>query len=415
MKICFICPEYPPVPHGGMGTFVQVMGRALVRAGHEVRVIGIYPAGGDYAGYEEDEGVRVWRMRMPSIAYGWVLARYRLYRQVKSWVQWGEVELVDAHDPEGWYAGWPAMSVPLMIRAGGSFSYFSHELGQPISRSSFWFEGSAYRRADAWIAKSRYIGEVTQRLFGLQNSPDAVLYNPVNLPETAPPFDRRERNRVVFTGTLTPKKGIISLIDAWEAVQARCPGTQLEVYGKEGRAANGELMKGHLLGRLPEAIRQTVQFHGHVSRERLYEVLGRAGVAVFPSYAEGFAWAPLESMANGCPTIYSRMGSGPELILDGRDGILVDPSRPAEIAEALCRVLEDEGTARRLSEAGRERILEAFTLERLVPLNETFYRGLICRFELGGKKSAVVGREGKVAGMSGMRRVWERRGISDGQ
>ena len=41
MKICFLCSEYPPVPHGGAGTFTQVTARALVQAGHDVRVVGL--------------------------------------------------------------------------------------------------------------------------------------------------------------------------------------------------------------------------------------------------------------------------------------------------------------------------------------------------------------------------------------
>lgn len=389
MKICFICPEYPPFPHGGMGTFVQVMGRALVRTGHEVRVIGLYPRGTSQREYEEDQGVRVWRLRLPAYPYGWVVGRYRLYRTIRNWIRNGEVDVVDAHDPEGWFAGWPRVAAPLMIRAGGSFSYFAYDLGKPVSPSIYRFERSAYRRADAWIAKSRYIGEVTKKLFRLENGPDAVLYNPVDVPANVPSFESRSRDCVVFTGTLTAKKGIVPLIDAWPEVKRLCPGAELHMYGKDGRAPNGESMQNYLRGRLPGSVAGSVQFHGHVNRQTLYEALAGARAAVFPSFSEGFAWAPLESMAAACPTIYTCLGSGAELIVDGRDGILVDPNEPSQIAHAIVRVITDGASAERLSAAGRQRIIDAFTLEKLLPLNEAFYARLIERFHQKSKTTAA--------------------------
>ena len=47
MKACFVCSEYPPSLHGGIGTYTRVLGRALRHRGHEVRVIGVYPHGQD--------------------------------------------------------------------------------------------------------------------------------------------------------------------------------------------------------------------------------------------------------------------------------------------------------------------------------------------------------------------------------
>jgi glycosyltransferase involved in cell wall biosynthesis len=108
--------------------------------------------------------------------------------------------------------------------------------------------------------------------------------------------------------------------------------------------------------------------------------LRHATVAVFPSYAEAFAFAPLESMAQGCPTVYSTRGSGTELIRDGQDGILVDPDRPAEIAAAILRLLRDPALARRMGAAGRARVAQEFSLDVLLDRNVTFYRACIDGF-----------------------------------
>src|SRR3954469_5918867 len=60
MHICYLCNEYPPGTHGGVGSFTQTLARAMVARGHEVTVVGVYPAG--RRGEEEDRGVRVVRL-----------------------------------------------------------------------------------------------------------------------------------------------------------------------------------------------------------------------------------------------------------------------------------------------------------------------------------------------------------------
>ena len=88
-------------------------------------------------------------------------------------------------------------------------------------------------------------------------------------------------------------------------------------------------------------------------------------------------------MAAGCATIYSRRGSGPELIEDGRHGLLVEPDDPAEISKAIVRLLEDRELTDRLSRAGRARVENDFSVEALVARNESFYRDCIQRFRDG--------------------------------
>jgi glycosyltransferase involved in cell wall biosynthesis len=102
--------------------------------------------------------------------------------------------------------------------------------------------------------------------------------------------------------------------------------------------------------------------------------LQHARAAVFPSFVESFALAPLEAMACGCPTVYTSRVSGPELICDGEDGLLVDPAHPEQIAAAIGRLLADDDLANRLATAGRRRIEEHFSMAAFLPRNEAFYR-----------------------------------------
>ena len=116
-----------------------------------------------------------------------------------------------------------------------------------------------------------------------------------------------------------------------------------------------------------------VHFHGRVPREAVMDRLAEASVAVFPSFAEAFAIAPLEAMAAGCPTITSALGSGPELLEHGTDGLTIDPRSPEDIAVAIGRLLSDEGSARTLAERGRQTIERRFSIDRLLPVNVAMY------------------------------------------
>jgi glycosyltransferase involved in cell wall biosynthesis len=377
MKICFVCGEYPPGPHGGVGTMTRVLARALVRSGHEVRVVGVYAPDYPALDFEEDCGVRVWRLREKSIRGGWLLARCELYRLVAAWARHGEIDLVEGPDSRGWFAGWPRLPVPVVQRSHGSYTYFAHELGRAIDQTTFRLERWSYRRASAWAAVSQYTASITAKLFGLRAGPIAILHNPVDVPAEMPPFSKRSPSRVVYTGTLTAKKGIFGLIDAWPAVKTKCPSAELHVFGKDTGSETGRSMQQEMIERLPHGLRGSVWFHGHVGAAELFEALSTARVGVFPSYTEAFALAPLESMGCGCPTISTKLSSGPEEIRPEIDGLLVDPGRPGEISDAIVRLLRDDSLAEELGMAGRARVVNTFTASALLPVNESFYEKVV--------------------------------------
>jgi len=378
VRICYVCHEYPPAAHGGIGTVTRTLARALVRRGHEATVVGIYPRSSHAPAYEKDQGVQVWRLSRPDGRLGWVSARFHLFRVIADWCRAGRVDLVEVPDWEGWAAGWPRLPVPVVVRLHGSVSYFAAELGQPVRSIAYHLERASLRRADFWCPVSRYIALRTQTLFRLPSFPGAILYNPVE-PPARRSGEGRSSNQVVFVGTLTPRKGIVALFKAWPRVLAARADAELHVFGKDGRLS-GRSMRAYLDSLLEAGPARSVRFYGHVENGAVLAALARARLAVFPSYAESFGLAPVEAMACGCPTIYSRRGVGGEVIEDGRDGLLVDPDRPAEIAEAILRLLTDDDLATRLAEAGFARVEGRFALHTVLPQNESFYRQCLAAF-----------------------------------
>lgn len=379
MRICFLCNEYPPGPHGGIGSFTQTLARALVGAGHEVRVIGAYAASLAVTPREIDAGVDVWRLLDATHRPGKALVRRRLYRAVAEWARGGEIDLVEAPDWEGGIAAWPALPVPVVVRANGSATYFAAELGYAPPAITALLERASLRRADFWCAVSTYTAAKTAALFRLPSAPSAIVYNPVEMPPVGDSM-HRSTTQVVFSGALTEKKGIVALLRAWPRVRAVFADAELRVFGRDGLTRDGVSMRAFLEARLGATVANRVHFHGHVAHSELYAALQAACVAVFPSQAEAFALAPMEAMACGCPTIYSRRTSGPELVQHEVNGLLIDADDPDAIGGAIVRLLGDAALARRLGEAGRRHVAEHFSIDVLEPVNEAFYRDCLTRF-----------------------------------
>jgi glycosyltransferase involved in cell wall biosynthesis len=268
-------------------------------------------------------------------------------------------------------------------RIHGSITYFAGELKRSCSRFTYAVEGASLRRADFWSSVSRYAADKTQRLFGLR-APGTVLYPAVALPAEAE-WSARSANRVVYAGTLTLKKGILSLVRSWPIVRRQARQAELHIFGKETPSPNGTPMSSYLLAQVEADVRDSIVFHGHAPKCELTQALQTSRAAVFPSYAEAFAATPMEAMAEGCPTVYSSRTSGCELMENGQDGLLVDPDEPAEIANAVLTLLSDEEAARRIGAAGRERIRAHHSLETVVPRLATYYRECIAQFEAQGR------------------------------
>jgi len=109
------------------------------------------------------------------------------------------------------------------------------------------------------------------------------------------------------------------------------------------------------------------------------ELLSECAVSVLPSLSEGLSNTLIESMAAGVPVVATRVGGNPEVVDEGRTGLLVPPRDPAALAEAICRTLQDRELARQFGEAARQRVAEHFSLERMLRDTERLYVNLLER------------------------------------
>ena len=212
-----------------------------------------------------------------------------------------------------------------------------------------------------------------------------VVPNGVPLPDQADLTATRTRRRallgipaaerwLVFVGRLTHEKGLDVLLRALEAP-----------VGADGLLVVGD---GAERARLTAAAARAaipVRFCGY--QEVVSPFLAAADAFVQPSRSEGLPFALLEAMAHGLPVVCSDVGGVAEAV--GGCGMIVPPARPDALAAALRDLLGDDGTPRRLGDAGRARVGRAFGVSAMLAGIHQAYADLAERATAAGRVRAA--------------------------
>ena len=120
-----------------------------------------------------------------------------------------------------------------------------------------------------------------------------------------------------------------------------------------------------------------VCFTGACDPDQVRDAMLRADVFCLTSRWEGMAGSVMEAMACGLPVVGTQVNGIAELVEHGHTGYLVPPERPDLLAAALQRLIMDPGEAATLGAAGRNRICEEFSIDRMVAAKEELYVGLV--------------------------------------
>jgi glycosyltransferase involved in cell wall biosynthesis len=385
MKILFICNEYPPSFHGGIGTVTQLLAEGLQQRGHEIYVAGIYKDVHKKIETRIQKNICVHRLKEIKSEAGdlrSIRSRIALFLFVRKIVKKEGIQLIEAPDFLGPCALWPPLGVPVIVRLHGSATYFALESQKTIPKRVFFLERSNIRKARAIISVSKYTLQKTQECFRLRLH-GSVIYNPVLIIEEDINHIDRIDGKVIFVGTLMRRKGVFSLILAWTHVIEIFPHASLHLLGKDSSDYDGSSILEKLKTMLAPNILDSVHFYGHVDKDEVLRHLRKAEVAIFPSYSEACAMVAFEAIAAGCPLIFTIKSSGPEIFEDGVTAILINPDNIPEIASAICSVLSDKLLSNRLASEGRKKILRDFSLSQILDKNESFYSDVINRNSVG--------------------------------
>lgn len=192
--------------------------------------------------------------------------------------------------------------------------------------------------------------------------------------------------RIFCVARFSPEKGLHILIDAFKLVSERFPDATLEIAGRhasqlprallfalsdQGTRAElapfydrdtGDNYFRHLERQVRRlGLTERVSFPGYVPHHAIVRRYHAADLLVFPSvWPEAFGLPIVEAMAAGVPVVATRLGAFPELIEDGTSGLLVERGSPGALAEAITRLLGDQGLRARMRSAASQHVRAQF-------------------------------------------------------
>jgi len=218
-------------------------------------------------------------------------------------------------------------------------------------------------RADRVIVPSRYSASVAREVYGIPEAKLVIVPEPIDLADWRRRFadaarPRAGRPTVLSVARMYPRKRLEDLLHAAAILRARIPDAQIRIVGEGPESARLHLLHQKL------GLGDTVVLLGEVSRSRLAVEYTIAHCFCLPTVQEGFGLVFAEAMAAGLPVVACRAAAVPEIVEDGRTGILVGQRNPAELAHALETLLVNENLRTEFGLAATRRI-EAFDLPRV--------------------------------------------------
>ncbi|AYN38190.1 glycogen synthase [Streptomyces dangxiongensis] len=363
MRVGLLSREYPPDVYGGAGVHVEFLARELASlVDLEVHCWG------------EGRGAGVVRHRPWSALDGSndALRTFSVDLAIAAALEGRE--LVHSHT---WYANLAGHVAKLLYGVPHVVTAHSLEPLRPWKAEqlgggyalSGWAERTAIEAADAVIAVSGAMREDIlscypaldpARVHVVHNGIDTQLYRPDHGTDalTRHGIDPA-RPYVLFVGRITRQKGVPRLL---RAVRDIDPGVQVVLCAGAPDTPEIDREFRELFEELRRVRSGVFWIPQMLPRPEVIQLLTRAAVFACPSVYEPLGIVNLEAMACGTPVVASRVGGIPEVVDDGRTGLLVDVDDGFEsgFARALDAVLGDPAAARRMGEAGRARAVGEF-------------------------------------------------------
>lgn len=192
-----------------------------------------------------------------------------------------------------------------------------------------------------------------------------VLICPNGIPGPAAPVEKPARDipELLFLSNLLVEKGVLVLLDALQILQERGVRFHCNLVGGETADLDAAQLKKALCNR---GLAEAVTYQGRrlgVEKEAFW---AGADIFVFPTFYQNecFPLVLLEAMAHGLPCVATDEGAIPDIVCDGKTGLIVKKQDAADLAARLETLLQDAALRGRMGAAARSTYEERFTLER---------------------------------------------------
>lgn len=380
MDILLVAFDFKPAP-GGIGELTHRIARNLHDQGHGVDVVS-RTMDGD-ADFDLGCPYPVHRVDLPGGTVRGPRSALRVLSALRDQIHRTDPDFLVCNTlAHGGYLcriACKLTGVPFVLLAHGTELTRADRSATGVKDRIFWAlqrfkRDLAVKGADMVICNSRFTESVVHDL-GVDAERTAVVHPgcdpdpPEGDPETLPGELREfvDEARVLLTLTrLVPRKGIDRTLEAVAHLADDEPGLRYIVAGGgPDRSRLEDLADRH-------GVADQVYFTGYVDDPVKHALMEVADLFVMPNRFrppgdyEGFGIVFLEAASHGLPVVAGRSGGAPEAVADDKTGYLVDPTDPDEVAAALIRLLEHPEVGEDLGAAGRRRVEEDFSWDRVV-------------------------------------------------
>jgi glycosyltransferase involved in cell wall biosynthesis len=381
MKIAFLTHEYPHSKtgnSGGIGTSIKNLATGLLEQGCSVRVL-VY--GQKEESVFEDQGIVIQQIKNIKLkGLSWFLTRKKIQKIINQLYNQQKIDLVEASDWTGITSFIKPKLCPIVIKIHGSDTYFCHLDNRPVKWNTKFHEKRAVNNADALLSVSQFAADLTNQVFGL-NKQFTIISNAidVNLFKNVSNNINNNEDKILYFGSLIRKKGLLELPYIFNEVIQNNPQAQLILMGNDvsdiisGNKSTWKMMK-ELFSNQALA---NVRYLGSVPYQEIKKQIDLATVCVFPSFAEALPVSWIEAMALQKPVVASNIGWAKEIISDGQDGFLVNPTDHVIYAQKISKLLGDKNLREEFGIKARSKIVQKFSIEIVAKQSVNFYKRVL--------------------------------------
>lgn len=246
------------------------------------------------------------------------------------------------------------------------------------NRELDWLVGAKYRLYRRVVAISDAVRDALTDQ-GVPRDKISLVHSAVDATKWLTPRTAAERDEEfalepgapagAMVAQFVPRKGHWVLVHTLSILKGRGVRPSIVLFGRGPMRAN--------VAALAEAagVADQIRFAGF--RDDLHEWLGSFDFSVHPALQEGLGVAALQAGAAGVPVVGGKAGGIPEVIEDGRTGILCPPGDAGAVADAIARLLHDPDAAQAMGKRARERIESHFSVDAMVEGNLDVYRSVV--------------------------------------
>jgi glycosyltransferase involved in cell wall biosynthesis/putative flippase GtrA len=386
-KVVLATGIFPP-DIGGPATYAKIVAQELTQNGYEVAVItyaGLKGknSSGESAGFQV---VKVLRARN-------LFRRYFKYFLV-AWRQARDADIVYLQDPVS--AGLPAALAcylrgrDYILKIVGDYAWeqgrqrFGVRDGlDEFQKNKYSWRVEVFRRLEIWVAKqaqlvivpSQYLKSIVIG-WGVSADKIKVIYNAVVAPRVDISQEQAKSGLglaadnfiVISVGRLVPWKGFSILIDLIPVLIEEIADLKLIIAGNGPERGKLEAQSEKL------KVKDKILFTGQLPQEKLWQYLRAADLFVLNTGYEGLPHIIIEAMFLGLPVITTRVGGNPEVVSNGKNGILVEYNNREEIRRAILDLYYHPEIRKRLAREAAASLDKFSRREMIKQLQKEFER-----------------------------------------